>query len=440
MVVPGVDAGSGECLFRQPDFILVSEYGIACFVCHGGLDSQLVRKQSQAHDRGGSQTMASSQAHDHEKKTGVWVNRVWLKSSILNPCHLLGAFKKLHHPTHKTLPPGKLAVFRKKKMSALLVGFFVLLLLLLLAALIVGGFRRRRVHGRGVSVVGGESLTEAETRSGTECEPCSEESSVCEASVACDTGPVGCSGPRGQRGVIGKRGSEGCRGETGDTGPQGCQGYSGRRGPQGPQGARGQQGLIGPPGLQGPQGGQGVIGPEGNDAKCIVAWSTPGIIEMAPADGKRLTYSFGMAEGGTARVLDPDAPDYNTLFVDISFVAPRDMTITAFSACITGRETTTGATQYFIIPDVVGGVTFAIYLAPPASDVFTNTVFPFNIGFTAAASPPSLVAIVTGSLFVQKDTRVAVVMTSIKDIITAPNVGASDFAFSMMASGSLLYS
>lgn len=175
---------------------------------------------------------------------------------------------------------------------------------------------------------------------------------------------------RGQRGRKGEEGDQGCRGprgHRGQCGKTGAEGPAGFAGVQGPVGSKGKFGPLGFSGAQGPQGPRGVIGVQGVQGPLATSFwpfSSNDVSNLRPGNGQRLLQSYGYGKTADARVLDPSAPTYDRLFIDVSVCVPREVTITGLSISIYNRVTLP------VVPDIGGGQLWRVYIAPPDSDIF----------------------------------------------------------------------
>jgi hypothetical protein len=93
-------------------------------------------------------------------------------------------------------------------------------------------------------------------------------------------------------------------------------------------------------------------------------FSSNDVVNLRPANGRRLLQCYGYGKTAQARVLDPATPTYDRLFIDVSLCTPRAVTITGISVSIYNRV------NLPVVPAIGGGQLWRIYIAPPDSDIF----------------------------------------------------------------------
>jgi len=185
------------------------------------------------------------------------------------------------------------------------------------------------------------------------------------------TGPQGIPGTAGNTGATGPQGIPGTAGNTGATGPQGLLGPTG---PQGIPGAATNTGATGPQGLLGPTGPQGIPGAATNTgatgpagAGAIIPFGSNHGVSLSTDTNGTASVACEIGFGGSA-FLNLLTGSLDTLnlndVVDLSFVAPRDGTITALSASFSNTIALSLGTASITI-------TAQLYSTKSGSNIFT---------------------------------------------------------------------
>jgi BclB C-terminal domain-containing protein len=180
--------------------------------------------------------------------------------------------------------------------------------------------------------------------------------------LAGPTGATGDQGATGAQGPTGPQGIPGTAGNTGATGPQGIPGTAGNTGATGPQGLLGP---TGPQGIPGAATNTGATGPAG--AGAIIPFGSNHGVSLSTDTNGTASVACEIGFGGSA-FLNLLTGSLDTLnlndVVDLSFVAPRDGTITALSASFSNTIALSLGTASITI-------TAQLYSAISGSNTFT---------------------------------------------------------------------
>jgi BclB C-terminal domain-containing protein len=180
--------------------------------------------------------------------------------------------------------------------------------------------------------------------------------------LAGPTGATGDQGATGAQGPTGPQGIPGTAGNTGATGPQGIPGTAGNTGATGPQGLLGP---TGPQGIPGAATNTGATGPAG--AGAIIPFGSNHGVSLSTDTNGTASVACEIGFGGSA-FLNLLTGSLDTLnlndVVDLSFVAPRDGTITALSASFSNTIALSLGTASITI-------TAQLYSTKSGSNIFT---------------------------------------------------------------------